>query len=119
MLSLATMQKTDATELRAIALHTPNRQFAIACSAMASAMDAHAVGDVAMVKAFVERAKTAHKRGQEDEAGQLARVRATAAVLAARGIESTCVTDGVYHGPGTFHTYSTGRKRDEVSVRSR
>lgn len=78
MLSLAQMQKALPEQLRAIALRSLNRYYSQAADRMASAMDAHAQGDVASMRKFVEAAKTSYKRALEDEHGQVLRVRQTA-----------------------------------------
>ena len=82
MLTLAQMQKLPASELRSIALHTPNREYSKALDAMANARDAHALGDSVAMRQYVDAAKRAHLRACEDVAGQCMRVRATAAVIA-------------------------------------
>lgn len=79
--TLSDLQKTPVAKLRAIALTSRNRQFAIACDMMASASESYSVGDIDGMKACVERAKTAWKRANEDEGGQIMRVRATAAAI--------------------------------------
>jgi hypothetical protein len=83
MKTLSEMQQATPADLRTEALATTNRQYAIACEQMAHAMTAHAAGDFDARKAHVERCKVAHKRAHEDELGQLIRVRATAAAIAA------------------------------------
>lgn len=120
MLSPAQMQKTPAAELRAIALHTTNRQYSIACTQMVAAMEAHGIGDSAAVKAHVDRCVVAHKRAQEDEHGQILRVRATAAAIAADGVQTGNVE---VSGLATHYTSaethrSTGAARRLVGVRS-
>lgn len=82
MMTLPEMQQSTAAKLRAVSLATFNRQYAIACDQMAHAMTAHATGDVTARNAHIERCKTAYKRAQEDEFGQVMRVRATAAEIA-------------------------------------
>jgi len=75
-MTLAEMQQSDARTLRRMATEGfGNRFVSMAADMMANAMDAHAIGDSKMVAVYVERAKVAMKRSQEDERGQLRRVR--------------------------------------------
>ncbi len=85
MKTLSEMQKMSRSNLVSFAAECTNRQLSIAATQMVAAMDAHAMGDMKAMMAHVERAKIAHKRAQEDERGQVARVQATQAVVAERG----------------------------------
>ncbi len=85
MKTLNEMQKMSATALETESLKTDNRQYAIACTQMVQAMNAHAVGDTKMMWAHIERAKVALVRANEDERGQVRRALDTQAVVVERG----------------------------------
>jgi Na+/phosphate symporter len=72
-LTLSEMQQTPACELRAAALTATCRYYAAACSQMAQAQDAYRLGDMALVRSHVERAKRAHTLSQEVEADRVKR----------------------------------------------
>lgn len=84
-MNISEMQKSSVAQLETIALETENRQYSIACTQMVAAMKAHAVGDSKLMWAHIERCKTALKRANEDERGQVARVLETQAVVVERG----------------------------------
>lgn len=120
LLTLAQLQRTPVAELRSIALHSTCRFYAIACDQMASAAEAHGIGDKAAMMRHVEASKRAHLRAQEDEHGRLARVRATRASIAADGVQTGNVE---VSGLATHYTSaethrSTGAARRLVGVRS-
>ncbi len=71
--SLETLQKMSHAKLVEISKARGNRQYSLAAGFMASAMEAHGVGDKALMMAYVERAKVAHKRAMEDERSQVLR----------------------------------------------
>ncbi len=71
--SLKTLQNMPKAKLEEMSKQRGNRQYALACGYMANAMHAHAAGDTATMWAYVERAKIAHKRAQEDERSQVRR----------------------------------------------
>ncbi len=71
--SLAALQRFPVATLEAMSRQPGNRQYALACGYMANAARSHAAGDTAAMWAYVERAKLAHKRAQEDDRGQVRR----------------------------------------------
>lgn len=106
-------------ELEARALHSTNRFMSLACSRLAEAKKALALGDVETARKYQEAARTAFKRSQEDEHGILSRVRATAAAIAADGVQTSNVE---VSGLATHYTSeqthrSTGAARRLVGVR--
>lgn len=87
LLTLPAMQQSTPKALRALALTTDNRQYAIALDSMASAMDAYALGDGQLMRQYVETAKRAHARAHEDEYGQVMRVRQTAVAISQSSVK--------------------------------
>ncbi len=71
--SLKALQQYPVSKLEAMSLQRGNRQYALACGYLANAMRCHAVGDTENMWRYVERAKTAHLRAQEDERNQIRR----------------------------------------------
>ncbi len=71
--SLSTLQKMSHSQLIAISKARGNRQYSLAAGFMASAMEAHALGNTTLMIKYVERAKMAHKRAQKEERAQVRR----------------------------------------------
>lgn len=78
------LAEMTVAELTIAARETDNRQLSLAMTRMAAAKEALAVGDRESARKYLEAAKTAWLRSQEDEQGQLARVAATQAVAVER-----------------------------------
>jgi hypothetical protein len=79
--TLQELQQAKPAALRALALTTRNRFYSLALDSMANAMDAYAINDKAAMMRYVEAAKRAHARAQEDDYGKLLRVKQTAAAI--------------------------------------
>lgn len=92
MLTIEQLQKTPAAELRAIALHTQSRMYAMACNQMASAAEAYALSGVvdATVKAHAARAAKALVDANKDEHAQVMSAARKRQQLEADGIKTTC-----------------------------
>lgn len=73
VLTLAQMQKTPGPALREAALISPCRFYATACAQMAAAQDAFKLGDMALVRGHVERAKRAYTLSLEVEDDRIKR----------------------------------------------
>ncbi len=72
--SLASLQKLSVQTLEDMSRAVGNRQYALACGYMANAQRAFERGDRGLMMAYVERAKVAHARAQEDDRGQARRM---------------------------------------------
>lgn len=86
MESLKVLQGMSVEALTALSLETGNRQYSLCLTAILGAMEAHAMGDMVMVRAYAERAKLAHTRAQEDEKGLEMRARATMKAVEEKGL---------------------------------
>ncbi len=76
------LQNAPTATLIALSLETGNRQFSLACSLMAEAQKAFALGDRETALAYGRKAATALLRSQEDERAHVRRAMETAAKVA-------------------------------------
>ena len=114
--SLKTLSTLTVPALRSAARTTDNRQLAICLNCLAGAKEAYSVGDKVNGLAYLEKAKTAHVRAQEDEHGQVRRVQETAAAIGLGTVE-TGTHRGI--GPHTSMLAINRQARHESARRSR